>query len=53
MAKKPKLPPDKKVIRRIFPRELVRALENLVDEADTPTYQNPVKGGKLVRVRTP
>jgi len=53
MPKKRKLKPDKQVIRRIFPREIVRELENLVGEADAPTYKNPVKGGKPVLVRKP
>jgi len=47
VAKKPKLKPTKRVIREIFPDEIVKELDHIVEEvdSDTPRMENPIRKG--------
>ena len=49
MPKKSKFKPDKKVIRKLFPPEMVRELDNIIEEIDNPRERHSNPTGKVIR----
>ena len=51
MPKKPRFKPDRKVIRKIFPPEMVRELDTIIEEIDNPRERRSNPSGKVIRKR--